>query len=102
MKLFTLFEQACHKIDLKLALYCPTAPISSSQFDEYSKALKDLSAIISELETVCQEEEMFQQLASYCSIVAGNYTPFIGSLLDLSSNWHEKRKALVYNNCLLA
>eukprot|EP00731_Ephydatia_muelleri_P004732 Em0002g908a len=33
------------KIDLKLALYCPTAPLSRSQFDEYSKALKDLSGI---------------------------------------------------------
>ena len=52
IKLFTLFEKACHTVYLKLALYSPTALISSSQFDEYSKALKDLSAIISELETV--------------------------------------------------
>ena len=99
-KLFTLFEQACHTIDLKPALYSPTAPISSSQFDEYSKALKDLIAIISELETVHQEKETFQQLATCCSIVAGNYTPFIGSILDLSNNWHEKRKALASHLCI--
>ena len=95
LKLFSMFEEACHRIDLKLALYCPTAPLSRSQFDEYSKALKDLSEIISELETVHLEEETFQQLATYCSISAGNFTPFIGSLLELSSNWHERRNVLV-------
>lgn len=99
MKLFSTFEEACHRIDLKLALYCPTAPISRSQFDEYSKALKDLSKIISELEKVHLEEETFQQLATYCSIAAGNFTPFIRSLLELSSNWHERRKVLVSYFC---
>ena len=40
MKLFTLFEQACLTVYLKLALYSPTAaPISSSQFDEYLQTL---------------------------------------------------------------
>eukprot|EP00731_Ephydatia_muelleri_P019270 Em0012g95a len=91
LKLFSMFEEACHRIDLKLALYCPTAPLSRSQFDEYSKALKDLSEIISKLETVHLEEETFQQLATYCSISAGNFTPFIGSLLE---HWHERRKVL--------
>eukprot|EP00731_Ephydatia_muelleri_P019686 Em0012g511a len=94
LKLFSVFEEACRRIDLKLALYCPTAPLSRSQFDEYSKALKDLSEIISELETVHLEEETFQQLATYCSISVGNFTPFVGSLLELSSNWHERRKVL--------
>ncbi|KAL5489082.1 hypothetical protein EMCRGX_G018133 [Ephydatia muelleri] len=97
LKLFSVFEEACRRIDLKLALYCPTAPLSRSQFDEYSKALKDLSEIISELETVHLEEETFQQLATYCSISVGNFTPFVGSLLELSSNWHERRKVLPSN-----
>ena len=62
-KLFTLFEEACHQLDLKLAMHRKEDSINSSEYEAYSSMLSNLSAAKCELDSLMQEEEIIQQVA---------------------------------------
>ena len=94
-KLFTLFEEACHQLDLKLAMHWKENSISSSEYEAYSSMLTNLSTAKSELECLVQEEEMIQQVATYYSIVDGSNELLAKGILELSSNCHTQVKVLV-------
>ena len=49
-KLFTLFEEACHQLDIKLAMYWKEKSINSSEYEAFSNMLSNLSTAKSELE----------------------------------------------------
>ena len=89
-KLFSLFERACHNLDLKLAMHWKASPMAKSQYDVYSQTLKDLDSALIELEQLNQEAESVQQLATYNAIVAGAVTPIVDELLELSGNCYKR------------
>ncbi|KAL5476061.1 hypothetical protein EMCRGX_G025963 [Ephydatia muelleri] len=66
-----LFEEACHQLDLKLAMHWEEDSINSSEYEAYSNMLSNLSAAKCELDSL-QEEEIIQQVAIYYSIVDGS------------------------------
>eukprot|EP00731_Ephydatia_muelleri_P030174 Em0021g697a len=55
-----LFEEACHQLDLKLAMHWEEDSINSSEYEAYSNMLSNLSAAKCELDSL-QEEEIIQQ-----------------------------------------
>ena len=67
-KLFTLFEEACHQLDLKLVMHWKEKSINSLEYEAYSSMLSNLSAAKCELDSLKQEEEMIQQVETYSGI----------------------------------
>ena len=59
-KIFALFQEACHELDLKLAMYWRENPIISSEYERNCSMLRDLSAATIELESLLQEEDRWQ------------------------------------------
>ena len=75
-----------------LAMYWQSSPISKSQYDVYSGALREINNANIELEQLHQEEATLQQLATYSALVAGSSTPITAGLLELSAKCHEEVK----------
>ena len=94
-KRFTLFEEACHQLDLKLAMHWKEHSFSSSEYEAYSSMLSNRSTAKSELECLVQEEEMIQQVARYYSFVDGSNELLAKGLLELSINCHTQVEVLV-------
>eukprot|EP00731_Ephydatia_muelleri_P033241 Em0026g61a len=76
-KLFSLFERACHNLDLKLAMHWKASPMAKSQYDVYSQTLKDLDSALIELEQLNQEAE-------------SAVTPIVDELLELAGNCYKR------------
>ena len=57
---FALFEDTCHQLDLKLAMHWKENPTNSSEYEEYSCMLRNLSMAKSELECLLYEEKIIQ------------------------------------------
>ena len=83
-----LFEEACHQLDLKLAMHWKEDSINSSEYEAYSSMLSNISAAKCELDSLMQEEEIIQLVATYYSIVDGSNELLATSLLELSSTCH--------------
>ena len=75
-------------MDLKLAMHWKEDSISSSEYEAYSGMLSNLSAAKCELDSLMQEEEIIQQVATYYSIVDGSNELLATGLLELSSTCH--------------
>ena len=73
-----------------LAMYWQSSPISKSQYDVYSGALREINNANIELEQLHQEEATLQQLATHSALVAGSSTPITAGLLELSAKCHEE------------
>ena len=43
-KIFALFQEACHELDLKLMMYWRENTINSSEYERYCSMLRDLSS----------------------------------------------------------
>ena len=78
-----------------LAMYWQSSPISKSQYDVYSGALREINNANIELEQLHQEEATLQQLATYSALVAGSSTPITAGFLELSAKCHEEVKRQV-------
>ena len=62
--------------------------------------LRDLSTATIELESLLQEEETIQQVATYYSVVDGNNPSLARGLLELSSTCHTNVEVLVSESVL--
>lgn len=91
-KIFALFQDACHELDLKLAVHCRGNQLNSSEYEGYCR---DLSTATNELERLLQEEETIQQVATYYSVVDGTNPSLAKGLLELSSTCHTNVEVLV-------
>ena len=99
-KIFALFQEACHELDLKLAMHWRENPINSSEYEGYCSMLRDLSTATIELESLLQEEETIQQVATYYSVVDGSNPLLARGLLELSSTCHTNVEVLVSESVL--
>ncbi|KAL5477393.1 hypothetical protein EMCRGX_G024188 [Ephydatia muelleri] len=86
-KLFSLFERACHNLDLKLAMHWKASPMAKSQYDVYSQTLKDLDNALIELEQLNQEAESVQQLQCNCCRCSHSNC---GRAPELSGNYYKR------------
>ena len=64
--------------------------MAKSQYDVYTRTLKDLDSALIELEQLKQEAESVQQLAIYNAIIAGAVTPIVDELLELAGNCYKR------------
>ena len=94
-KPFTLFEEAYHQLDLKLGMHWKENSINSSEYEAFSSMLRNHSAAKCEIDSLMQEEEMIQQVATYHSIVNGSNELLATGLLELSSTCHTQVEVLV-------
>ena len=86
---------------LKLAMHWKEDSINSSEYEAYSSMLSNLSAAKCELhvDSLMQEEEIIQQVATYYSIVDGSNELLATGLLELSSTCHTQVEVLVSETC---
>lgn len=69
LRLFQLFEQACHELDVKLAATRTTSPAASKKFNDYIATLQkivDLEDAITQYHSMAERNE---QLATWFAMV---------------------------------
>ena len=89
-KLFELFEDFCHSLDLELAFYH-----TQSRYSLYSQELQRLHQYKVELQEAKQSESVLQQLATYMAVLIGESNPLTADLLHQSANTSKIVKQLV-------
>ena len=80
-KIFQLFEQECHKLDLQLAMQGAQG-VTSTEFAEYSSALQDLFKSREQLDAAKDEAIMMEQCATYSAVVIGSLDPVVCYLMQ--------------------
>ncbi|KAL5508865.1 hypothetical protein EMCRGX_G004125 [Ephydatia muelleri] len=83
-KLFELFEDFCHSLDLELAFY--HTEVDQSRYSLYSQELQRLHQYKVELQEAKQSESVLQQLATYMAVLIGESNPLTADLLHQSAN----------------
>ncbi|KAL5466669.1 hypothetical protein EMCRGX_G030813 [Ephydatia muelleri] len=83
-KLFELFEDFCHSLDLELAFY--HTEVDPSRYSLYSQELQRLHQYKVELQEAKQSESVLQQLATYMAVLIGESNPLTADLLHQSAN----------------
>ncbi|KAL5515002.1 hypothetical protein EMCRGX_G000108 [Ephydatia muelleri] len=83
-KLFELFEDFCHSLDLELAFY--HTEVDKSRYSLYSQELQRLHQYKVELQEAKQSESVLQQLATYMAVLIGESNPLTADLLHQSAN----------------
>eukprot|EP00731_Ephydatia_muelleri_P004694 Em0002g870a len=83
-KLFQLFEDFCHSLDLELAFY--HTEVDQSRYSLYSQELQRLHQYKVELQEAKQSESVLQQFATYMAVLIGKSNPLTADLLHQSAN----------------
>ena len=92
-KLFELFEDFCHSLDLELAFY--HTEVDQSRYSLYSQELQRLHQYKVELQEAKQSESVLQQLATYMAVLIRESNPLTADLLHQSANTSKIVKQLV-------
>ena len=82
-KIFALFQEACHELDLKLAMHWRENPINSSEYEGYCSMLRDLSTA-----TICNGLSLVQNEVTieFCTSSCVKNACILEYLLNLSPN----------------
>ncbi|KAL5509517.1 hypothetical protein EMCRGX_G004906 [Ephydatia muelleri] len=83
-KLFELFEDFCHSLNLELGFY--HTEVDQSRYSLYSQELQRLHQYKVELQEAKQSESVLQQLATYMAVLIGESNPLTADLLHQSAN----------------
>ena len=94
-KLFELFEEACHNLDLQLALHRQGYTNCGPEFEKYCKVLKEISTVRHDLELAEQERDTLEQLVTYCSLTYTDSTRELKGLTELSGISNDRVEGLV-------
>ena len=95
-KLYSLLEEECHLLDLKLALQLSTdAELTTASYEEYATAVKELTAYKEQLEVLQQEHCSLKDLFNYSAIIVGESSPLLSSLIEEDENYSSKIAKLV-------
>ena len=94
-KLYSLLEEECHLLDLKLALQLSTdAELTTASYEEYATAVRELTAYKEQLEVLRQEHCSLKDLFNYSVIIVGESSPLLSSLIE-DGNYSSKIVKLV-------
>ena len=83
LKLFTLLENECHELDLKMdrSLFSPMR-MSATAYEMYSDALKELSKFKEELDLAKDNAMLLDEMQTYCTLLVTD--PY---LIDLTEQF---------------
>ena len=82
-KLYSLLEEECHLLDLKLALQLSTdAELATASYEEYATAVRELTAYKEQLEVVRQEHCSLKDLFNHSVIIEGESSPLLSNLVE--------------------
>ena len=95
-KLYSILEEECHLLDLKLALQLSTdAELTTASYEEYATAVRELTAYKEQLEVLRQEYRSLKDLFNYSAIIVGESSPLLSSLIEDDANYSRKIAKLV-------
>ena len=105
-KLYSLFEEECHLLDLKLALQLVTdAEPTTASYEEYATAVRELTAYKEQLEVLRQEHCSLKDLFNYLAIIVGESSPLLSTLIEEAKYSSQIAKLVSYlvadNTCFL-
>ncbi|KAL5496438.1 hypothetical protein EMCRGX_G012721 [Ephydatia muelleri] len=90
-KLYSLLEEECHMLDLKLALQLSTdAELTTASYEEYATAVRELTAYKEQLEVLQQEHCSLKDLFNYSAIIVGESSPLLSSLIEEDEKYSSK------------
>ena len=94
-KIFKLFEDTCHELDLKLACSSSQTAASSSSFDEYHQEMLKMLSAKEDLTSQLQELNVHEQLTTYLSILYGETNEVVKGLLKQAEIKRQAIKQMV-------
>ena len=96
-KLYTLFEEECHLLDIKLALQLPsnTANLTCKSYEDYATVVRELATNKEQLELLQEEWQSVKDLFNYSAMIVGEESPLLTSLVEEDTNYHSKVAVLV-------
>ncbi|KAL5469048.1 hypothetical protein EMCRGX_G030239 [Ephydatia muelleri] len=90
-KLYSLLEEECHLLDLKLALQLSTdAELTTASYEEYATAVRELTAYKEQLEVLQQEHCNLKDLFNYSAIIVGESSLLLSSLIEEDEKYSSK------------
>ena len=93
-KMFELFEQECHNLDLQFAMQ-GAQEHTSTKFSEYSSALQKLFKSREQLHSAKDEATMMEQCATYSAVVVRSSDPVVCHLMQQAESARKSVTQLV-------
>ena len=93
-KMFTLLEEECHELDLKLA-HQHSSDQRHGSFSPYAEALQQLHKAQEDLEAAKQSATVLEQLMVYLSVAVGQTNPLVQGLIQQSTDSRRNVQELV-------
>ena len=93
-KLFTLLEEACHELDLKLSCHF-SSQTQHGSYSLYVDKLRDLTKTKAQLETAKQIVTNLEQLVVYLSITLDQTNPLLQGFLHHQAESRKEIEKLV-------
>ncbi|KAL5489111.1 hypothetical protein EMCRGX_G018166 [Ephydatia muelleri] len=94
--LYSLLDEECHLLDLKLALQLSTdAELTTASYEEYATAVRELTAYKEQLGVLRQEHCSLMDLINYSAIIVRESSPLLSSLIEEYANYSSKIAKLV-------
>ena len=96
LKLFTLLENECHELDLKMgsSLSSPMG-MSATAYEAYSDALKELSKFKEELDLAKDNAMLLDEMQTYCTLLVREEDPYLIDLTEQCKSSHQQVATLV-------
>lgn len=97
-KLYSLLEEECHLLDLRLALQLSAnTGLATSSYEEYATSLRELTALKEQLEVLHHEHNSLKDLFNYSAMIVGESSPLLSSLAEENISISSKIAELVSN-----
>lgn len=102
-RLFTLLEDACHRLDFKLALAVtesdrPESSTKPTSFQEYTMAIREKQEVKEQQLKLQSEAETLEQVATYMSLNIPDERPLEHPLIQaILKEAHSRRSSLSQN-----
>ena len=93
-KIFSLLEEACHELDLKLACHFSTH-IQHGSYSEYVHKLRELTSTRAALDTAKQAVSDVEQIVVYMSITLDQTNPLLQRMLSHRAESRKEVEKLV-------
>lgn len=93
-KIFSLLEEACHELDLKLACHFSSS-IQHGSYSEYVRKMRELTSTRAALDTAKQAVSGVEQLVVYLSITLDQTNPLLQGMLHHQAECRKEVEKLV-------
>ena len=82
-KLYSLLEEECHLLDLRLSLQLSTnTGLTMASYEEYTTVPRELTALKEQLEVLHHECISLKDLFNYSAMIVGVISPLLSSLAE--------------------